>query len=208
MYGLPQAGLLSQRRLIAHLAAHDYIQDSTVSCLFRHAKRGTVFTLVVDDFAVKYKTKADADHFLDMLRLLYEITIDWRGSKYLGYTIEWDDVAHTVSLSMPNCIPKLLARFRPDEVLRGAASPAVTHRPITAHNFSSPSTTTAPPWILRVSCACRKLSAQCCSVHEQSTTRCSRLSTTSRPIKRAQLRASWQEPRGCYSTLRHIQPIS
>jgi hypothetical protein len=44
MYGLPQAGLLAQQRLIEHLAAHDYVQTPT-SCLFRHATDGTVFTL-------------------------------------------------------------------------------------------------------------------------------------------------------------------
>ena len=46
MYGLPQAGLLAQRRLIAHLAHHGYKQTPT-PCLFRHDSNGTVFTLVV-----------------------------------------------------------------------------------------------------------------------------------------------------------------
>jgi hypothetical protein len=125
MYGLPQAGLLSQRRLIAHLAEHGYIQDAHVACLFRHAERGTTFTLVVDDFAVKYRRKEDADHFIATLQLMYELKVDWTASKYLGYTIEWDDIAKTVALSMPQYVPKLLARFFPGTTIRGAASPAV-----------------------------------------------------------------------------------
>jgi hypothetical protein len=125
MYGLPQAGYLSQRRLIAHLAEHGYVQDANVPCLFTHSLRGTVFTLVVDDFAVKYKTQADADHFLATLRLQYEITVNPTASKYLGFTIRFDDAAQTVSLSMPEYVPKMLARFCPGVALRGAASPAV-----------------------------------------------------------------------------------
>eukprot|EP01034_Spumella_vulgaris_P036750 gene36750-45336_t len=64
---------LRPARLIAHLALHGYIQEENVSCLFRHAQRGTMFTLVVDDFAVKYKRKEDADHFIATLKLLYEL---------------------------------------------------------------------------------------------------------------------------------------
>eukprot|EP01034_Spumella_vulgaris_P021900 gene21900-27977_t len=125
MYGLPQAGLLSQQRLIAHLAAHGYTQDSNVPCLFHHAERRTAFTLVVDDFAVKYKTRADAEHLISSLQLLYELKINWTGDKYLGYHIVFDDTAGTVSLSMPEYIPKMLERFFPGEVLRGVASPEV-----------------------------------------------------------------------------------
>ena len=125
MYGLPQAGYLSQRRLIAHLAAHGYTQCDHVPCLFHHATRPTFFTLVVDDFAVKYASDDDAEHLLATLRLLYEIKVDRKASKYLGFAIKFDDVAHTVTLSMPDYIPKLLERFHPSATpLRGALSPA------------------------------------------------------------------------------------
>ena len=43
MYGLPQAGLLAQQRLIAHLADHGYHETST-SCLFRHTSNGTTLS--------------------------------------------------------------------------------------------------------------------------------------------------------------------
>jgi len=42
--------------------------------------RGTVFTLVVDDFCVKYKTEVDAEHFLATLRLRHIIAVDMTGS--------------------------------------------------------------------------------------------------------------------------------
>jgi hypothetical protein len=85
MCGLPQAGLLAQQRLIAHLAQHGYLQTST-PCLFRHHSNGTVFALVVDDFGIKYTTVAGANHLIATLKLLYDIKIDWTGSTYIGFT--------------------------------------------------------------------------------------------------------------------------
>jgi hypothetical protein len=125
IYGLPQACLLSQVRLVGHFADHGYHQVPCVPCLLKHAERGTTFTLVVDDFLVKYNTEADADHFLDTLRLQYEITVDPTASKYLGYAIAFDDTAHTVTLSMPEYVPKLLQRFAPGRQIKGAAFPAI-----------------------------------------------------------------------------------
>ena len=53
MYGLPQAGLLAQNRLVAHIAQHGYIQSDTMPCLFRHTTNGATFVLVVDEFGTK-----------------------------------------------------------------------------------------------------------------------------------------------------------
>ena len=58
MPGLPQSGWLSQTRLIDHLGSGGYRQTST-PMLFRHEERDIDFTLVVDDFGVKYKLDAD-----------------------------------------------------------------------------------------------------------------------------------------------------
>ena len=110
MYGLPQAGLLAQNRLIEHLAAHGYHQTTT-TCLFRHVDNGTDFILVVDDFGVKYATKEGVLHLIDTLQKLYVITIDWTGSKYLGFTIILNYNDQYVDVSMPGYIDKVLQRF-------------------------------------------------------------------------------------------------
>lgn len=123
MYGLPQAGLLAQQRLMAHLTIHGYHETST-PCLFRHASNGTDFTLVVDDFGIKYSSRAGADHLIRTLQLLYVITIDWTGSTYIGFTIDFDNKTRQVSLSMPGYISKVLQRFAPNLSI-GAASPAI-----------------------------------------------------------------------------------
>ena len=74
MYGLPQAGLLAQQRLISHLNKHGYLQTDT-TCLFRHESNGTTFSLVVDDFGVKYTNKAGAEHLIATLQALCTITV-------------------------------------------------------------------------------------------------------------------------------------
>ena len=57
MYGLPQAGLLAQQRLIAHLAAAGYHQCPNVPCIFKHVTRRIAFSLVVDDFVSNTPTR-------------------------------------------------------------------------------------------------------------------------------------------------------
>ena len=121
MYGLPQAGILSQQRLIAHLATSGYHQCPRTPCLFRHVDNGITFTLVVDDFGVKYTTEASVHHLLACLESLYDLHIDWTGTKYLGMRFAWS--ASSVKLSIPGYIEKALARF--GAPAKGAASPAV-----------------------------------------------------------------------------------
>ena len=104
MYGLPQVGLLAQQRLIAHLAKSEYIQSPVIPCLFRHPTNGVTFVLVVDDFGVKFQNAAGRDHFLDTLRSLYAITVDEKGSQYLGMCIKHDKKLATISISMPGYI--------------------------------------------------------------------------------------------------------
>ena len=71
VYGLTSADQLSQDRLIAHLAKHAYLQDKHT-----HKSNGVAFSLVVDDFLVRYKTQEAVDHLTATLRSLYTITVD------------------------------------------------------------------------------------------------------------------------------------
>ena len=142
MYGLPQAGLLAQNRLIHHLAAHGYHQTTT-TCLFRHVDNGTDFTLVVDDFGVKYATKEGALHLIATLQKLYVITIDWTGSKYLGFTITFNHNDQYVDISMPGYIEKVLQRFAPQQTT-GAASPAIYTPPTYGAPDLRPATDDSP----------------------------------------------------------------
>ena len=136
MYGLPQAGYLAQQKLIEHLRKHQYHQTDT-PCLFRHSSNGTTFALVVDDFGVKYKDKEAADHLINALQEIYTIKIDWTGAKYIGFTIKFERLQKTVTLSMPAYIAKVLERFAPN-LRQGAPSPSIYTPPSYGARTQSP----------------------------------------------------------------------
>ena len=77
MYGLPQAGILAQELLEKQLVECGYTQSKIIHGLWKHSSRPTTFTLVVDDFGVKYISMEDANHLIDVLQKYYQITIDW-----------------------------------------------------------------------------------------------------------------------------------
>ena len=67
MYGLPQAAYLSNKHLVEHLATQGYIQDPNVPCLFAHLSNGVAFTLIVDDFGVKYSSSDSFNHLVSSI---------------------------------------------------------------------------------------------------------------------------------------------
>ena len=72
MYGLPQAGFL---------APHGYRPCAVMPGLWHHTSHNIVFSLVVDDFGIRYSTRADADHLISTLQTAYEVSLDWTGSR-------------------------------------------------------------------------------------------------------------------------------
>ena len=83
----------------------------TLPAYGKHNQRRTTFTLAVDDFGIKFFVKPDADHLFSALQEKYNITIDWTGNSYLGFTLDWDYKAGHVDLSMPASVPKGLKKF-------------------------------------------------------------------------------------------------
>jgi len=112
MYGLPQAGHIANDQLIPILAAAGYHQAEHTPGLFTHEWRPITFSLVVDDFGIKYVGKEHADHLIKVLEEKYTISQDWTGSTYLGLTLDWDYDNSTVNLSMPGYVEKALQRFQ------------------------------------------------------------------------------------------------
>ena len=68
MYGLPQAGIIAQELLADRLQTHGYMQSKVVPGFWKHATRPICFTLVVDDFTVKYTREQDATHLSSALK--------------------------------------------------------------------------------------------------------------------------------------------
>ena len=142
MYGLPQAGYLAQIQLIQHLRKHGYTQTLT-PCLFRHNTNRVAFTLVVDDFLIKYPTQESADHLHSTLSELYEMKCDYSAAKYIGFSIEFNRPLRTVSISMPGYISKVLTRFAPN-LTTGADSPALYIPPTYGIKIQSPTADLTP----------------------------------------------------------------
>ncbi len=90
MYGLPQAGLLANELLEKHLNKHGYRQSKLVPGLWKHDTRPIQFTLVVDNFGVKYIGEEHAQHLKNTLKEHYKLTCDWTGTRYIGITLDWD----------------------------------------------------------------------------------------------------------------------
>jgi hypothetical protein len=114
MYGLPQAGRLSQIRLIEHLGRPSWLHTNpNTPCLFRHRTRDIIFSLVVDDFGVRYGTQSDIDNLEHTLCLNdYKITIRPDGDFYLGMKVSFNGARTAVTISMPGYVNKMLTRFR------------------------------------------------------------------------------------------------
>jgi hypothetical protein len=73
MYGLKQVGLLANQLLQTRLAPFGYYPAQHTPGLWLHKTRPISFTLVVDDFAVKYVGKHHAEHLWHSLLQTYEL---------------------------------------------------------------------------------------------------------------------------------------
>ena len=68
MYGLPQAGILGNKLLKKRLAKFGYIKTRHTLGLWKHIWRPVQFTLVVDNFGVKYVGREHADHLCEAIK--------------------------------------------------------------------------------------------------------------------------------------------
>ncbi|KAL7484760.1 hypothetical protein ACHAW6_010382 [Cyclotella cf. meneghiniana] len=112
MYGLPQAGILGNKLLKQHLAKHGYYEVTHTSGVWKHILRPISFTLVVDNFGIKYVGKEHANHLLNALKEHYTLDIDWAGKLYCGISLQWNYDKKTVNIPMPGYIKKLLQQFQ------------------------------------------------------------------------------------------------
>ncbi len=66
----------------------------------------------MDDFGIKYVGGKHAEHLASILSEHYKCSYDWDGQRYLGMTIDWDNIGQAVHASMLNYIPEALTRFQ------------------------------------------------------------------------------------------------
>jgi hypothetical protein len=114
MYGLKQAILLANQLLQTRLAPFGCYPARHIPGLWLHHTRPIAFTLVVDEFAVKYVGKQHADHLRNALLKTYELTTDWARTVYFGITLKWDYKNRTCDISMPGYVSNVLSKFQHD----------------------------------------------------------------------------------------------
>ena len=129
MYGLPQAGRLANDQLIKFMAPHGYEPMPLTPGLWHHKTRDIIFSLVVDDFGVRYTSQSDADHLIATLESAYHVSVDWNGARYCGLSLAWDYNARTCDVSMPGYIDRALQRFQHDAPRTPEHSPHPWQRP-------------------------------------------------------------------------------
>jgi hypothetical protein len=98
------------------------------------------FTLVVDNFGVKYVKKEDANHLIASIKKTYTLTKDWSGTIYCGIALEWDYVNCTVKILMLGYIKKKLREYNHVVARKGQTCPfpLLPNNMVRRHRHRSP----------------------------------------------------------------------
>jgi hypothetical protein len=71
---------LANKLLKKHLAPHGNFECKQTPCLWKHPTHPISFTLVVNNFGMKYTHQEDIDHLIMYIKEKYELTKDWDGN--------------------------------------------------------------------------------------------------------------------------------
>lgn len=113
VWGLPRASILTNKQLHTCLTLHSYYECKNTPSQWKHTSLPITFTLVIDDFGVKYKRNEDVDHLIAAIKLKYtKLSKDWTGYLYRGIKLTWDYDARTLDISIPNYILKKLQCYK------------------------------------------------------------------------------------------------
>jgi hypothetical protein len=104
VWSLPQAKILANKLLQKCLLPHGYFKCPNTPSLWKHSTCPILFTLVVDDFGVKYAGKEHMDHLIECINMKYKLTEDWAGDLFGGIKLNWDYTTRTLDISMTGYI--------------------------------------------------------------------------------------------------------
>ena len=111
-YGLKESGKIAHDDLVQHLERYGYRKARHTEGLFTHITRSISFTLVVDDFGIKYIDKADVDYLIRAINSKYKFKVDWEGKQYVGMHLQWDYDQRQVKVSMDGYLQEALKEFQ------------------------------------------------------------------------------------------------
>jgi hypothetical protein len=112
MYGLPIAGKIANNLLKKQIAKAGYHPCQSTAGLWKHVWHPVTFTLVVDDFGVKFVGKHHTQHLQKTLEEHYDITMDWAGEKYVIITLKWDYDKRVLDSSVPDFVKNKLHKYQ------------------------------------------------------------------------------------------------
>ena len=107
-YGLKQAGKIAHDDLVERLAEAGYQKTGLVEGYFKHETRNIDFTLVVDDFLIKYVNDDDLQHLREAVGKYYKFKVDLEAKQYVGINLKWNYKDGTVRLSMDGYVEQAL----------------------------------------------------------------------------------------------------
>ena len=111
MYGLKESAFFANKELKRILALEGYVPAKFTPGLFVHKTQDIAFSLVVDNFGIKYINKKDAKHLLETIQQRFPVKAEWEPTFYLGITLEWDWKNQTCKLLMPGYVKQALLKF-------------------------------------------------------------------------------------------------
>jgi len=111
MCGLPQSGILISKLLRERLLKNGYYKIPHTTKLWKHVSRPISFTLVVDDFGIKYVGEEHAKHLIWVLEENYTMDVDWTGGLYCGIKLEWNYKKKILDISMPSYVKNKLTEY-------------------------------------------------------------------------------------------------
>jgi hypothetical protein len=114
MYELKQSGLLANQLLQKRVAPFGYYPARHTPGLWLHKSRPIAFSIIVDDFAIKYVGKQHADHLRNALLKSYYLTTYWEEKVYSGMSLKWDYKNRTCDIYMPGYVSNVLSKFQHD----------------------------------------------------------------------------------------------
>ena len=106
LFGLKQSSALANKQLSNVLGKEEYFQSEHTSGLWLHKTRDISFTLVVDDFGVKYTKKENVLHLQSIIEKAYPTTTDWIGNRFIGVHLDWNYKKRELKASMPGYVKK------------------------------------------------------------------------------------------------------
>eukprot|EP00957_Ditylum_brightwellii_P056985 4318841-Ditylum_brightwellii.AAC.1 len=69
------------------------------------------FTLVVNDFGIKFVGDEHINHLIEVLKQNYTIEIDWTGSWYCGISLDWDCNKRILEINMREYIAEQIIKY-------------------------------------------------------------------------------------------------